>query len=112
MKIALCVNSASVDSTTDPRFGRCNYFALADTENGQISFIANQEKEKGSGINAANAVLSLDVEAVIVGNIGPKAFKVLDRAGINIYEGIASSIQKSLELFNNGQLKRLSNANK
>lgn len=43
---------------------------------------ANAEAARGAGVQAATAVASRGVDAVITGNIGPNAHKVLVAAGI------------------------------
>ncbi len=111
MKVAMSVQGQSADSKVDQRFGRCNAFAILDTESGELEFVANHEKDKGSGINAANTILKYNPDAVIVGNIGPKAFQVLSRAGLKIYEGLTGSIQESARLLQDGKLKEISSPN-
>lgn len=62
----------------DERFGRCRYFAITDTETGEITFVPNDAiDDKGAGVKAARTLLKQNVDAVIVGNVGPKAFEVL-----------------------------------
>lgn len=111
MKVAMSVQEQSSESKVDQRFGRCNAFAILDTESGNLEFVPNQEKDKGSGINAANTVLKYNPDAVIVGNIGPKAFQVLSKAGVTIYEGLTGNIQESASLLQNGKLKEISSPN-
>ncbi len=112
MKVILPVLGNSPQSVIDPRFGRCKFYALADTESDEITFIPYEEKERGSGINAANYVLNYKPDVIVVGNIGPKAFQVLSRAGIKIYGGVNGSIQEILDKLKNGKLKPLTSATK
>lgn len=112
MKVALSVQNASEQSMVDERFGRCLYFAIAETETGEITFVANEAaNDNGAGVKAARILLKQNVEAVIVGNIGPKAFEVLNRAGLPVYGGLTGTIQESLELLKQGKLSQLTTPN-
>lgn len=111
MKVVIPVVGTSAQSVIDTRFGRCKFFALADTESGDLSFLPYEEKERGSGINAANFVLNLQPNALVVTNIGPKAFQVLDKAGIAIYEG-DGTIEKIIDSLQKKELKLLTTATK
>ncbi len=112
MKVIIPVLEKSPQSAIDPRFGRCKFYALADTESDDITFIPHQEKDRGSGINAANHVLNFNPDAIIVGNIGPKAFQVLSRAGVVIYGGLSGNIDEILSLLKSGKLQPLTSATK
>lgn len=112
MIVAISVKSDSPEAKIDLRFGRCNYFTIIDTETNDISFIKNHSKDSGSGINAANTVLNAKIDTVIVGNIGPKAFQVLNKADITIYEGFEGTINDNMEKLKNGALNKLSSPNR
>lgn len=112
MKVILSVVEQTENARIDPRFGRCQYFALVDTDTLSTEFIKNDVQQSGSGINAATNVLRLQPDAIIVGSIGPKAFQVLERSGIDIYESSAATINEVIELFNNGKLKKIKSFNR
>ena len=52
-------------------------------------------------------------EAVITGNVGPKAFRTLQAAGIKIYLCPEESVtvQEALDRYNKGELTEVSEAN-
>lgn len=112
MKLVMSVQNDSPQTKVDLRFGRCNFFALVDTETGDVSFAANQASESGSGIQAASTVIKMNPEAVIVGNIGPKAFRVINQAGIPVFEGLTDSIDETVKLFKSNRLKQIAISNK
>ncbi|ADI01121.1 MAG TPA: dinitrogenase iron-molybdenum cofactor biosynthesis protein [Syntrophothermus lipocalidus] len=108
MKVAMSVEQDSDNARVDERFGRCRYFAVVDTDTKSVTFVANDASESsGAGVKAARALLKQGIDAVIVGNIGPKAFEVLARAGIPVYGGLTGTIQESLELFIQGKLGKM-----
>ena len=65
---------------------------------------------KLAGIQAAKNVLDFGVEAVISGNVGPKAFATLNAAGITVYTGASGTVQETLEAFKAGNLNKTDKA--
>ncbi len=116
MKIAITAKGEGLDSPLDPRFGRAQCFIVMDTETGEhqvVSNDANVQAAQGAGIQAGQNVVETGAEAVITGNVGPKAFRTLQSAGIKIYLCSAESVtaQEALERFRRGELAEVSEAN-
>lgn len=88
MKYAISVREKSVDALIDTRFGRAQVFALYDSETGDCTWHANSQNlqaAQGAGIQSAQNVVNLGAEAVISGHCGPKAYRVLNAAGVKVY---------------------------
>lgn len=66
MKIAITSTGPTLDDPVDPRFGRCAYFVIAETND--MSFEAFDNKSialgSGAGIQSAQFVASKGVDAV------------------------------------------------
>lgn len=108
MKIVITAQNPSADSPVDPRFGRAKHFIVADTASGE--FVAHDNAQnlnapQGAGIQAAQAVARLGAEAVLTGHVGPKAFAVLQAAGVAIYTGAAGTVREAIEAFQSGRLQ-------
>ena len=113
MKIAITSRGDSLDSEMDPRFGRCAYFVILDTdEESVIKAIPNEAAMAGggAGIQAAQTVIDEDVEVVISGNFGPRAFDALYSGGIKIYTVSAGTVKEALDSFNQGKVELLKSA--
>ena len=107
MKLAITSQGAGLDGPVDPRFGRAKYFVLVDTETGESSAHDNAQNlnaPQGAGIQAAQTVARLGVEAVLTGHVGPKAFTTLSAAKIAIYTGISGTVKDAVEQFKQGKL--------
>lgn len=107
MKIAITTNSKSLDGALDRRFGRAERFVLVDPDNDSFSLIDNVQNlnaAQGAGIQAAMTVVNAGAEAVITGHCGPKAFRVLQEAGVKIYNCDAPTVKAALELYRAGKL--------
>ena len=108
MKICVTCQGNTLDSQLDPRFGRCQYFIIVDTE-ADTEFEAiqnpNIESSGGAGIQSAQLVASKQVKAVLTGNVGPNAFQTLQAAGINIFTGASGTVKEVIEKYKKGGFK-------
>jgi predicted Fe-Mo cluster-binding NifX family protein len=113
MLIAITSSENSLDSQVDLRFGRAKGFIIYDTDNNSFEYLDNTqnlEAAQGAGIQAAQNVVNKNVEAVITGHCGPKAFKVLSTAGVKIYTVGEGEINNLIEKFKNGELQEAASA--
>ncbi|MDD3792087.1 MAG: NifB/NifX family molybdenum-iron cluster-binding protein [Candidatus Bathyarchaeota archaeon] len=108
MKICISAMENNLDAQLDPRFGRCAYFIIVDTETMQFEAVSNDAASTGggAGIKAAQTVVSKGVKAVITGNVGPNAFEALSAAGIEIVTGASGTVKDVIEKFKKGQFKK------
>ena len=110
MRVAITSTGTSLDSNVDPRFGRCAYFIIYDTDSDTFEFIENTGRQAmgGAGIQAGQLMASKNVGAVIAGNFGPNAFRVLEAAKIKMYLGVSGTVREAIEKYKNGQLTEIS----
>ncbi|MFZ0134011.1 MAG: NifB/NifX family molybdenum-iron cluster-binding protein [Desulfobacterales bacterium] len=113
MKVAISSTGNDLSASLDPRFGRCPYFVIVDTEDMTVEAIANEAGARGggAGIEAARQVAAKKVGAVITGNCGPNAVQTLNAAGIQLYSGQAGTIREVVERFNRGGIEPTTAAN-
>ncbi len=112
MKIIVSVNEKNNDAILDPRFGRCQYFAVCD-ENGKVSeYIENPgiSSAHGAGITAANRIVETGADVVITGNLGPNALRVLQASNIKGYASEQISIKAAIDMYKNNELNEISMA--
>ena len=103
-----------MQSPVDPRFGRAKWFIVVDAETGAFEAVDNKKNfdaAQGAGIQASRNAAELGVEAVVTGNVGPKAFSALKAAGISVYIGAAGTVQEALDRFKSGALESAQDAN-
>lgn len=65
----------------------------------------------GAGIQTGQMIANAGVKAVITGNIGPNAFKVLDAAGIKVCTGATGTVKEAVEDYKAGKLSSSSSPN-
>lgn len=111
MKVAVTSQGKTIDSELDPRFGRASCFIVMDTETGEHQVVDNTQNlnaAQGAGVQAAQAVANLRVEAVMTGHCGPKAYRALNAAGIKIYLGVEGTVQEAVKNLKDGKYKEAS----
>jgi len=109
VRIAVSAAGKEHDSEVDPRFGRCGYFLVVDSDTREFEAFANESVAAmgGAGIKAAQFVVGLDVGAVLTSNIGPNAFEVLDAAGIEVMTCSEGTVEAAIESYNAGELQKV-----
>jgi len=104
----ICVTSQgdNLDAPVDPRFGRCQYFIIVDTETLQYKAISNPniDARGGAGIQSGQVMAERQVKAVVTGNVGPNAFQTLNAAGISVITGASGSVKEAINKFKQGDL--------
>jgi predicted Fe-Mo cluster-binding NifX family protein len=104
MKICVTSVSRDLDAQVDPRFGRCQYFMIVDSESMQFEPVPNLAITSGSGagIQAAQTIASKNVRVLLTGNVGPKAFQALSAAGITIITDASGTVRAVIEKYKQG----------
>jgi len=114
MKIAITTTGEDLDALLDNRFGRTSKFLIYDLEADSFEIIDNAQNlnaVQGAGIQAAQTVAETESKAVITGNVGPKAFRTLLAAGINVFLCTDCTGKDAVENFKAGNLKEQNTAN-
>lgn len=114
MIIAVSSEGNDLDSHVDPRFGRAKYFVIYDTVTNNFYIIDNAQNlqaAQGAGIQAAQNVANQNVELVISGNLGPKAFTTLQMAGIKIALWSKGTVKEAIGLAKSDKLEYTKGAN-
>lgn len=114
MKIAISAEGKELNDKMDTRFGRAKGFIIYETETGKADYIDNYqnlESAQGAGIQSARTVIDAGAEALVTGNVGPKAFTALNSANISIYLFNGGSINEAITAFKEGKITKTTDAN-
>jgi predicted Fe-Mo cluster-binding NifX family protein len=107
MKICVSSQGTTLDAQVDPRFGRCKYFIIVNTDTLEFEAIKNPNTDAvgGAGIQSGQLVANKNIKAVVTGNVGPNAFQTLHAAGIEVITGASGSVKEIIEIYKKGGYK-------
>ena len=114
MIVAITSRGSTPDSDIDERFGRAYWFMLYDTKSNDWQAIDNSAARsamQGAGKRTAQILINNNVEALLTGETGPRAFRILKNAGIAIFHGAAGTVMDSLVAWHDGRLTEATCAN-
>lgn len=114
MKIAFTTSGTDLDAPLDQRFGRAPRFLIYDLEQATFETVDNRQNKnaaQGAGIQSAETVAQLGAEVLVTGNCGPKAFRVLQAAGIKVFHSESKTIAEALGKYRAGELSVAASAN-
>ncbi|MCF7854649.1 MAG: 4Fe-4S binding protein [Candidatus Pacebacteria bacterium] len=113
MNIAVTAKGKTLDDHIDPRFGRCPFFLVIDTDTLDTEAVENPNTALGggAGIQSGQLMAERDVKAVLTGNCGPNAYQTLEAAGIEVVVGVSGTVRDAVDQFNAGTLSSTRAAN-
>lgn len=113
MKVAVSSTGKNLDSVIDPRFGRCSWFVIVETEDMSFDAFSNESIALGggAGIQSAQFIASKGAEAVITGNCGPNAMSALSAASVKVIIGQTGTVREAVERYKRGELRSAPGAN-
>ena len=116
MLIGITISEKNENSKVDSRFGRTPYFLIYNDETGEKKIIDNTQNlnaPQGAGIQAAQNILKEKIEALLTGNVGPKAYQLLADSKVKIFTGAAGlTVEEAVNAFKQGKLEEASGATK
>jgi predicted Fe-Mo cluster-binding NifX family protein len=94
-----------LNSQIDPRFGRCAFFIIVETDDMSSEAYPNENinLSSGAGNQSGSFVASKGVKAVLTGNCGPKALQTLVAADIDVSTGHTGTVREAVERFKKGE---------
>ena len=113
MKVAISASGRDLDAQIDPRFGRCAYFIIIETDDMSFEAFDNESIALGggAGIQSGQFVASKGAKTIITGNVGPNAVRTLNAAGVEVIVGQSGTVRQAIENYKNGKLKNTTEAN-
>ena len=113
MKVAVTATGNTLESEVDPRFGRCQWFLIVNTDDLTHEAVSNASMSAGggAGVQSGQLMADRDVKCVLTGNCGPNAFSTLNAAGIQVITGVSGVARDAVERFKSGALAAADGAN-
>jgi len=101
MKIAISSTGQDLAAKLDPRFGRCRYFLIIETDTMSFEVFDNDNAALGggAGIQSAQFITAQGAQALITGQCGPNAMQTLSAAGVQVYAEPAGTVRGIVDKF-------------
>ena len=109
MKVCIPVEEYhGLESAVYGHFGSAPVFALVDTETMAVEPIGNRDQDHQHGAcKPLRAIAGRQINAVIVGGIGPGAIRGLQSVGIQVFRFIGGTAAEAVAQFKAGALPML-----
>ncbi len=102
MRVAVTAESPTPEGAVDPHLGRTRYLLIYDTKDRSWAVLDNQPNTDaldGAGVGLAEMLARNQVDVVLTGSYGPKAFQVLSAASIRVRDGATGTIAEAVDKF-------------
>jgi len=110
MKVGFAVQvNEGLDSMVYGHFGSAPAFVIVDTDLKQVSAVENNNAHHEHG--ACNPMMALggnNIDAMVVGGIGPGAIMKLNAMGVKVYRAGAPTVNENISLLGENRLLELS----
>jgi len=109
--VVVCVPSldqGGLKGNISQHLGKTPYFVLIKWENDQIEsfqILESKAKHAGGNMTPGEFIAGSGANALLCGNLGPKAVEMLQRAGIEVYVGASGTVIEALQSWAEGKLK-------
>ncbi len=114
MRVAVATNKGGLGDSVSPVFGRCPTYTVVEADDAVkgADTVGNpgHTAAGGAGIQAAQYVTELGVNAALAGNFGPNAAAVLERSGVEMVRA-EGNVKDAVEAYLRGELKPLEEPN-
>ena len=110
MRVGVSATGKDLNARVDNRFGRCPWLLVVDSGSLEFNAFENGHAQEGmgAGMGAAKDLIDAHVDAVISGQVGPKAYEVLKAVNIDIFLVPGSiTVKDALEMLKKGELQRM-----
>jgi predicted Fe-Mo cluster-binding NifX family protein len=88
-------------------FGRAPYYTVVDTDDSSVEVVENESDHYGGATQPPVFVANLDVDAVVVEEVGERSMSVFERRGIDVYRANQTDVESMVDAFERGVLPEL-----
>lgn len=107
--ICISASGKTLDSAIYPNFNICPYFLIVRPARDEIKVIPNpgaKDNPREIGLPGAQTILKENINVLLTGHLGPKAFGALEAYGIKMCIGLKDmSCQRALNEYLLGKLE-------
>jgi predicted Fe-Mo cluster-binding NifX family protein len=101
MKIGISATGGSMDAQVEPRFGRCPFFVIVDSETMKFDAFTNPATSLsgGAGPRTVQEFKQRGAEVVLTGHVGPNAQTALEQSGLVVVTDVSGTVREAVEAY-------------
>lgn len=107
LRLAVTATGPGLSSALDSRFGRARYLVIVDLPERSVYTVENSagmDAAQGAGVQAAQVVIDSGATGLLTGHCGPKAYRALQAAGIDVLLTDEKTVAEALDQYEAGGL--------
>jgi len=108
VKVGVSAQAATLDAAVEPRFGRCPFGIVVDSESMEFDAFENQNTSGsgGAGPRTVQEFVDRGAQTILTGRLGPSAQEALYTSGMEIVTGVSGTVRQAVETFMEGPSAR------
>ena len=99
MKIGVSATGGSMGAQVEPRFGRCPYYLIVDSDTMRFGAFSNPATAAagGAGPQTVQEFLRRGAEVILTGQVGLNAQTALEQSGLKVVTGVTGTVAEAVE---------------
>jgi predicted Fe-Mo cluster-binding NifX family protein len=106
--IKVCVptmGQSGLDDYVSPHFGRAPTFTVVDMGTNTVKVLPNTSEHMGGSGLPPEHMAAAGVQAMLCSGLGPRAIKMFEQYGIEVYVGASGTVRDAVGAWKNGLLR-------
>ncbi|MHA1834313.1 MAG: NifB/NifX family molybdenum-iron cluster-binding protein [Candidatus Baldrarchaeia archaeon] len=112
--VKICVptlGQGGLDDYVSDHFGRAPTFTIVDLKTGEVKVIPNTSIHMGGSSYPPEILREHGVDVMLCSGIGPRAIKMFEQFGIEVYVGATGTAREAIEAWKAGKLQEATDEN-
>jgi len=112
--VNVCVptlGQGGLDDYVSDHFGRAPTFTIVDLKTGEVKVIPNTSIHMGGSGYPPEIMREHGVDVMLCSGIGPRAIKMFEQFGIEVYVGATGTVREAIEAWKAGKLQEATDKN-
>ena len=105
MKVGVSAQAGSLDAAVEPRFGRCPFGIVVDSDTWEFDAFENENASGpgGAGPRTVQEFVNRGAQAILTGRVGPNASEALGASGMDVVTGVSGTVRQAVEAYVKGK---------
>lgn len=112
MKVCIpTMGNDGMNELVSGHFGRAPTFTIVDMETNEVKVMPNTSEHMGGIGKPPEFLAKAGVEVMLCSGLGPRAIRIFEQFGIEVYVGARGAVIDTIALWKNGKLQMATDEN-